>query len=78
MKNKNERDKDVYYQNAIDRKRNSPEWFGAIIRYFYFFGKKNFDTLYTEKELKKNMKIGDIFKPILIVIVVFICYLVLF
>lgn len=73
-----ERKEDIYNQSHIDRKRNSSEWLGAILRYFSFLGKRKFDEIYIEKELKKNVKIGSVFKITLILAILFICYLILF
>ena len=55
----------------------SSEWIGAIIRYFWHLGKREFNTLYTSKESKKNILVGWFFKIILVAIVTYIGFLYL-
>ncbi|NRB60441.1 MAG: hypothetical protein HRU50_10955 [Winogradskyella sp.] len=37
---------------------NTNEWFGAILRYFWFKRKRNFNSIYSVEELKTNKKVG--------------------
>lgn len=63
------------WQNEADSELHSSEWFGAIIRYFFQLGKREFDSFYNPKELKKNAIIGWLFKVIGVMLLLFIGYL---
>ncbi|GAA4275867.1 hypothetical protein [Aquimarina mytili] len=65
---------DINSQNAADNSLNSSEWFGAIIRYLCHLGKKDFNSFYTPKQLKKNALVGYIFKIIMVLILIFFGY----
>lgn len=43
------------------------EWIGAIIRYYFYLGKKDFNTFYCKKDVLKNAFIGWIFKMIILI-----------
>jgi hypothetical protein len=57
---------DMDWANEADNSLNTSEWFGAIIRYLGFFGKRKFNTFYNQKVLWKNAVIGNIFQIILL------------
>ncbi len=65
---------DINWQNAADNSLNSSEWFGAIIRYLWHLGKKDFNSFYNPKQLKKNALVGYIFKIIMVLILIFFGY----
>ncbi len=50
-----------------DNELNSSEWFGAILRYFWYLGKRDFNSFYNPKELRKNVLIGYLVKIIVII-----------
>ncbi len=60
------------WQTEADIELNSSEWFGAIIRYFWHLGRKKFNTFYTPKEIKKNARIGWVFKIMLMIMLIYI------
>ena len=62
------------WSNQADGELNSSEWCGAIIRYFWYLGKRKFNTFYNQKELKKNALIGWLFKVLLVLILIYIAY----
>ena len=74
MKQPNEKD-DMQWQNAADAELNSSEWFGAIIRYLWHFGRREFNSFYNQKELKKNALIGYLFKIVLLIGLVAVVFL---
>ena len=63
------------WQTEADGELHTSEWFGAIIRYFWHFGRRKFDTFYNPKELKKNAIIGWLFKVIVVLILIYLGYL---
>lgn len=73
--NDHKKHKELTWQNEADSELNSSEWFGALIRYFWHLGKKKFDTIYTPKELKKNVIIGWLFKMVLLITFFYVMYL---
>lgn len=70
MAKKSSQNNDFDWQTSADSSLNISEWFGAIIRYLIHFGNKKFDTLYNQKELKKNVLIGYLFTLALLVILI--------
>ena len=54
---------------------NSSEWLGAILRYIWHLGKRNFNSFYSQKELIKNKRVGRWFKAFLIIILILFGYL---
>lgn len=78
--NKEELEKQKHLERIPDRlfeqnEPNSSEWFGAIIRYFWFLGKKDFNSLYSPKEIKTNRKVGRWIVFFLIILFIAISYL---
>ncbi|WP_394747061.1 hypothetical protein [Spongiimicrobium salis] len=53
---------------------HSSEWIGAIIRYFFYFGRRKFKIIYQPKELKKNVALGWSLKVALLLILIYIGY----
>ncbi len=49
---------------------NSSEWFGAVIRYLWYLGRRRFSTLYTPDQIRVNALVGWLFKVFLVVAVV--------
>ncbi len=64
-----------YWNITVDNDLGTSEWFGAVIRYLYHFGKRDFNSFYIPFELKKNAIVGYFFKLfsflMLILIVIF-------
>ncbi|WP_103864040.1 hypothetical protein [Aquimarina sp. I32.4] len=56
------RKENLPWQTVADSELNSSEWFGAIFRYFWYLGKREFNSFYNQEELKKNTAIGYLFK----------------
>ncbi|HRW45274.1 MAG TPA: hypothetical protein P5343_10830 [Flavobacteriaceae bacterium] len=71
---KPKRQEGMVWSNAADGEMHSSEWFGAILRYFWYFGKRKFNTFYNQKELKKNARIGWLFKVIVVVLLLYLGY----
>ncbi|MCQ0111034.1 hypothetical protein [Zhouia amylolytica] len=71
---KKNRKKNMNWPNEADGELYTSEWFGAIIRYFWNFGRKKFNDLYTPKEIKKNALIGWLFKVIFVLILIYLGY----
>lgn len=46
---------------------HSSEWYGAILRYLSSYGKKEFNSIYTEEESRKNILIGWQAKVVLLI-----------
>jgi len=72
---KQERKNNMDWQNTADGELNTSEWFGAIIRYFWHFGRKKFKSFYIRKESKKNILIGYLFKIFILIGFILILYL---
>jgi len=66
---------DMDWENEADNALNTSEWFGAILRYVFYFGKRHFNTFYNQKQLKKNALVGYLFQIILIVLFFYLFYL---
>jgi len=49
---------DMDWQTTADTGLHSAEWFGAIVRYLWFLGKRKFDSLYNQNEHRKNIIVG--------------------
>ncbi|CAM1343665.1 hypothetical protein TAMYLO_330360 [Tenacibaculum amylolyticum] len=62
----------VYY--VENSEKHSSEFFGAILRYLLVFGKKPYKAFYNEKELKRNILIGRLFKIIFFMLTIILCY----
>ncbi|TCI90770.1 hypothetical protein [Tenacibaculum sp. M341] len=54
----------------VDNALGTSEWFGAIIRYLFFLGKRKFNTIYNEKDFWKNVIVGYIFKVVGIIVLI--------
>jgi len=75
----NNEDKDYFNgQNQADSQLNTSEWFGAIIRYFWYFGRRKFGTFYNPKELFKNALVGWLFQIIVLALIVGAVFLLYF
>lgn len=75
MKKPNRKEDGMQWLNAADSELNTSEWFGAIIRYFWCFGRKKFNVFYNQEQLKKNVLVGYIFKILLLIGLVVVAYL---
>lgn len=62
----------IYY--VENSEKHSSELFGAILRYFSALGKKPYKTFYNEKELKKNVLIGRLFKIVFFILTMTLCF----
>ncbi len=71
---KNKLREGLTWQTEADSELHSSEWFGAIIRYFWHLGRREFNTFYNPKELKKNTIIGWICKMIMLILLMYIVY----
>lgn len=58
-----------------DNENNSSEWLGALVSYFYYLGRRSFNTFYKPKRAKKNIRIGWLIKLTFLLIVLFCGYL---
>jgi len=54
------------------RELNVPEWFGAIIRYLFLLGRRNFNSLYANEERQKNAILGTFFKIFSVALLVYL------
>lgn len=57
---------------------NSSEWIGSISRYFWYLGKRDFNSLYVSNDLKINKKVGrfvKFFLALLLIIAMYILYI---
>ncbi len=73
--NKEKPNKDMDWANEADAERHTSEWFGAILRYFWYLGKRKFDDLYTREEMKRNVRAGWLFRVFIVLVIFFIGYL---
>ncbi|MBG43789.1 MAG: hypothetical protein CL530_07450 [Aequorivita sp.] len=71
---KSSSENDMDWANEADNALNTSEWFGAILRYVFYFGKRKFNTFYNQKQLKKNALLGTIFQICLIVLLFYFLY----
>ena len=60
------------WNNDAENELYTSEWLGAIIRYLFFLGKKNFNELHKPNQLKKNVIIGWLLKVILLSLTIII------
>lgn len=67
-------DKGFKIMTQAEHELNATEWFGAIIRYSWYLGRKKFDTFYDAKQLKKNAQIGWFFQILVILIIIYLSY----
>lgn len=72
--NKPDNREDLDWSNEADGELHTSEWLGAIIRYFWNLGRREFNDFYRPKELKKNVLVGWIFKIILVLILIYLAY----
>ncbi|CAM1372401.1 hypothetical protein [Tenacibaculum xiamenense] len=70
MKKEKEEEKIV----SMNGELATSEWFGAIIRYLFGFGKKGFSHYYNEKNLRKNTVVGYVFKLIMLVFFIVVAF----
>ncbi|SRX75928.1 hypothetical protein [Aequorivita antarctica] len=71
---KSRSENEMDWANEADNALNTSEWFGAILRYGFYFGKRKFNTFYNQKQLKKNALVGYLFQLILIVLFFYALY----
>lgn len=60
-------DDSTNWGTEADMQLAESEWIGAIIRYYFYLRKKDFNTLYCKKDVLKNALIGWIFKMIVLI-----------
>lgn len=71
---KQEENKNMDWEGGANREVHNSEWFGAIIRYFWYLGRRKFDTFYNPKELKTNVAIGWSIKVVLVLVLIYVGY----
>lgn len=64
------KNKEKEHKGFVDNELGTSEWFGAIVRYIFNLGKKEFNSIYNKEQFKKNVIVGYIFKIIGIVILI--------
>lgn len=76
-KRKTRRDQTVEYLEASQNVSiNTAEWLGALVRYFWYLGKRPFKSVYGPNSLWVNVWIGIVFEILLVLAaIVLIAYL---
>ncbi len=69
---KSNKDEGFKIMTRAEHELNSSEWFGAIIRYSWYLGRRKFNTFYISREAKKNVTIGWWFK--IVILLILICF----
>jgi len=65
------RDKMVEYLEASQHVGlNTAEWFGALVRYAWYRGRRSFKSLYNSKEFILNARIGMAVQLVLILAII--------
>ena len=65
------------WANMADSELNVSEWLGAIIRYLFRLGRRNFERIYTNEERRKNIILGTIFKIIIVALLAYLAIILL-
>jgi len=65
---------DMDWTNEANNALNTSEWFGALLRYFFYLGRRPLNTLYNQQQLKKNALLGTIFQICLIILLFYFLY----
>jgi len=65
---------DMDWASEGENQLNTSEWFGALLRYFAYFGKRKFNSFYNQRELKKNAIIGNLFQMTLFILFFYFLY----
>ena len=53
------------------------EWLGCILRFYWYLGKRNFKSLYSQEEIKTNKKVGRWLTFFLTLLFIYIFYLLI-
>ena len=65
---------DMDWESEGENQLNTSEWFGALLRYFVYFGKRKFNSFYNQRELRKNVFIGNLFQIALLILLFYYLY----
>ena len=70
-KRKTRRDQTLEYLEASQNVSiNTAEWLGALVRYFWYLGKRPFKSVYAPKDLWLNVRIGNLLQKVLILAII--------
>ncbi|WP_196893764.1 hypothetical protein [Aureivirga marina] len=56
------------FDSIADNELNATEWIGAMLRYFLKFGKIPFNSIYNQKQKRKNVRVGNWIKILVFLI----------